>query len=124
MGGHGRIGIQFHVGRKIMRGISTLIAVILILAPLPPAAAQETPPDWIRRLGSRNYADREKAARALEQLGKPALAALREAMNHAELGTKRRAILGMERIEDRLIQEELKDATPVRLRFENMPGDE
>ena len=124
MGGHGRIGIQFHVGRKIMRGISTLIAVILILAPLPPAAAQETPPDWIRRLGSRNYADREKAARALEQLGKPALAALREAMNHADLETKRRAILVMERIEDRLIQEELTDATPVRFRFENMPVDE
>jgi hypothetical protein len=107
-----------------MRGISTLIAVILILAPLPPAPAQETPSDWIRRLGSRNYADREKAARALEQLGKPALAALREAMNHADLETKRRAILVMERIEDRLIQEELTQATPVRLRFENMPVDQ
>jgi len=101
-----------------------VIAVIMILAPILPASAQETPVDWIRRLGSRNYADREKAARALEQLGKPALAALREAMNHADLETKRRAILVMGRIEDRLIQEELTQATPVRLRFENMSVDE
>jgi hypothetical protein len=103
-----------------MRRISTLIAVILILAPLPPAAAQETPADWIRRLGSRNYADREKAARALEQLGKPALAALRDAMTHGDLETKRRAILVMERIEDRLMQEELTAATPLRLRLQGM----
>jgi hypothetical protein len=107
-----------------MRRIVTLIAVILILAPIVPAAAQETPADWIRRLGSRNYADREKAARALEQLGKPALAGLREAMNHADLETKRRAILVMERIEDRLIQEELAVATPVHLRFQNLSMDE
>jgi hypothetical protein len=107
-----------------MRRISTLIAVILILAPLAPATAQETPADWIRKLGSRNYADREKAARALEQLGQPAVAALREAMTHADLETKRRAILIMERIEDRLMQEELSVASAVHLCFRNLSLDE
>ena len=99
-----------------MKRCTSIIAVLILACP---AVAQETPADWVRKLGSQNFADRDKAARALEQLGKPGLAALREAMNHADLETKRRAILIMERIEDRVFLEEILAATPVHLKFQD-----
>src|SRR5207249_1302514 len=103
------------LGVTAMKRLFILAALILACPALAPA--QETPSDWIRKLGSRNYADREKAARALEQLGKPGLALLREAMNHIDLETKRRAILIMERIEDRVMLDDVLTATPVHLRI-------
>jgi hypothetical protein len=104
-----------------MQRIATIIALILFCTCAAPASAQESPADWAGKLGSRSYAEREKAARALEKLGSAALPVLRAAMTHADLETKRRAILLMERIEDRLIVEELMTATPVRLRFQDLP---
>lgn len=104
-----------------MKHLSKCIAVCLFLAAYLPAGAQESPATWAAKLGSHSYADRERAARVLERLGKPALTALRDAMATSDLETKRRAILLMERIEDRLMQEELVAAAPVHLQCQNLP---
>ena len=107
-----------------MTRISRPIVVSLFLIASAPAYAQETPAEWAAKLGNGNYAEREKAARALEQLGKPALQALLKVMTTSDLETKRRAIIVMERIEDRLMQDELAAATPVHLRFQDISVDD
>jgi hypothetical protein len=100
-----------------MKRISTLL---LALSFAVPATAQETPAHWASKLGSSTYSDREKAALMLEQLGKAALPALQHAAATADLETKRRAVLIMERIEERLISEELIVASPLQLRFKDV----
>jgi hypothetical protein len=96
------------------------IAILLILLSASTAAAQETPAQWAAKLGSRTYAEREKAAQVLEQMGSAAMPALRHAAATADLETKRRAVLIMERIEDRLLIDELTAATPLRLQFKDV----
>jgi hypothetical protein len=99
-------------------------AAVTLLFAASAASAQETPAQLVAKLGSRNYPERERAAKALEQIGKPAMAALREAAGSAELETKRRAIFVLERIEDRVIADELTTPTKLRLNFRDLPIDQ
>ena len=107
-----------------MKPILLSIGLTVFLATVAPVHAQSTPSEWAGKLGSRSYAEREQAARALEQLGKAALPALRDALLTADLETKRRAILIMERIEDRLLIEELTTASSVRWQFQDLAIDD
>jgi len=96
------------------------IGLIVTLVLAASASAQDTPADWIRKLGSGSYLERERAAKMLEQKGKAALPWLRDAIANADLETRRRAILLMERIEDRALLDDLVTPTPTRLRFQDI----
>lgn len=87
----------------------------------PTAVCAQTPAEWAAKLGSRNYPERETAARALEKLGKPALGPLQELAKSSDLETKRRAVLLLDRIEERLVQAELRAATSTQFRFDKTP---
>lgn len=99
----------------MMRSLAIGFIAMFVLA--GPTRAQESPADWIRKLGSGSYVERERAAKQLEQMGKAALPLLRDAIANADLETRRRAFLLMERIEDRALLEGLIKATPTRLQF-------
>lgn len=63
---------------------------------------EPSPAELVKRLSSEGFAQREKAARALEALGAAALPALAEALKSADLETSRRARQVQQRIEDKL----------------------
>ncbi len=102
----------------MMRRIALTSIVVFILPVF--AHAQEGAAELAKKLGSGNYLERERAAKALERLGKAAIPVLRGAMTNADLETQRRAILLIERIEDRVLIEDIVKATPTRLRFQNI----
>ena len=83
--------------------------------------AQESVPALVAKLGSTTFLERETAAKKLEAIGASALPALRASMASADLETKRRSLLIMERIEDRLMRERLLRATPVHFQFKETP---
>jgi hypothetical protein len=82
---------------------------------------QETTDDWITRLSSRQYAVRERAARELEHIGAPALPLLTKAMASADLETRKRAAIIIERIEARVVVDALLQPSRLRLRFRDLP---
>jgi hypothetical protein len=102
-----------------MKHVTILPALLVVAAFSVPALAQEAPSHWVKKLGSGSYAEREKAARMLEQIGKAALPALRDAAERADLETRRRVVILMERIEDKLNAEWVLNPTPISLRFKN-----
>lgn len=67
-----------------------LIPVLCSLALLPMVPSEEIE-QWIQMLGSRRYALREKAGTRLLAIGKPAMSALKEALDHEDLEVRRRA---------------------------------
>jgi hypothetical protein len=101
-----------------------LLAFVLIAACSAPVCAQESAADWVKKLSSGSYPEREKAARMLEQLGKDAIPALRAALTNADLESQRRALQTMDRIEDKLLCDDLIKPSLVRLRFQNQSAQE
>jgi hypothetical protein len=99
-----------------------LLALVLIAASSAPAFAQESPADLVKKLSSGSYPERERAAAMLVKIGKDALPALRDATENADLETRRRAVLVMERIEDRLVFDQALTATPIHLQYKNVPA--
>src|SRR5262249_22135279 len=88
-------------------------ALIWALLAVHPAAGQAPPKQTdakaiaalIEQLGSAGYQRREGATRALEKIGRPALAALREAAEkHGDAEVRRRAKGLVEKIENSLEQ--------------------
>jgi hypothetical protein len=73
----------------------------------------------IAQLGSRRYAERLKAARALDDLGTAVLPALAKASGHADPEIRRRAGHLIEQIRKRDETEKLLAATPVELSIRN-----
>jgi hypothetical protein len=71
----------------------------------------------VARLGANRYADREKAAEALEHLGRSALPALRAARDSSDLEVRTRASGLIEKIDGAM----LTQPTRVRLDFDGMP---
>lgn len=100
-----------------MKHIPILLVCIFIATASAPAHAQESPAYWVKKLGSGSYPEREKAARMLEQIGKAALPALTDATNHADLETRRRVGIVMQRIEDKIAVELVLSPTPIALTF-------
>ena len=99
-----------------MKHVTIILALILALASSVPAFAQESAAEWVKKLSSGSYAERERAAAMLVKIGPAALPALREASVRADLETRRRAILLIDRIED----EQQLIPTPIAVRFKNV----
>jgi hypothetical protein len=94
-----------------MTAASLAIIVVLGQAPAPDPSA------FIAQLGSRRYAEREAAARSLEQLGGQALPALRLARSSRDLEIRTRAAFLVHRIEGAL----LTQPTWIALDFQDRP---
>jgi hypothetical protein len=75
----------------------------------------------ITQLGSSKFADREQATQALEELGTPALAALREAARSEDSEVSRRAEELIRRIERRAERDKILAPTRLRLAYTDMP---
>jgi hypothetical protein len=75
----------------------------------------------VARLGSKQFAEREQATKALDQLGAAALAALRTASRSPEPEVRRRAELLVNRIERRLDTAQLLAPKRVRLAYKDTP---
>jgi len=98
-----------------MLGANLMLAVLLGQGPA--AAANRDPAALVAQLGAARYADRQAAAEALEQIGRPALLALRTARESRDLEVRTRARSLAQRIEGAL----LTQPTHIRLDFENTP---
>ena len=107
-----------------MKRITMLLAILLSTACAGRALCAGAPAALVKKLSSGSYAEREKAGRMLEQLGAAALPALRDGMENADLETRRRAVLLMERIEDRVAVEELVQPTRIGFKIKEMPIDD
>src|SRR5205807_2514656 len=78
-----------------------LLAAGMTASPLPADPARV--PEFIRGLGSPNFAERQAAARALDEVGEPALPALRQAAKDGpDEETRRRAGQLVQAIEARV----------------------
>jgi hypothetical protein len=97
-----------------MTAVSLAIIVFLGQAPAPDPSA------FVAQLGSRRYAEREAAARSLEQLGGRALPALRLARTSRDLEIRTRAAFLVHRIEGAL----LTQPTLIALDFQDRPVSE
>src|SRR5262249_1656760 len=62
----------------------------------------------VEQLGSDVFQEREQASRRLEEIGKPALGALRKAMTGADPEVRRRAATIVGAIDDKVVKEELE----------------
>ncbi len=96
-----------------MLGVKVLLLTLLGQVP----GGQADPADLVARLGATRYADREAASLALEQLGRPALPALRMARGSRDPEVRNRAAGLVHRIEGSL----LTQPTRIRLDFERAP---
>lgn len=98
------------------------IIILLCLGGGSGASAQtsQPTPELIQKLGSSNFAVRDKATMAIEAVGAPALPALRESLKSAaDLETRRRIEQLIRTIEDRQMAERLLKPTQVRLNVKN-----
>jgi hypothetical protein len=99
-------------------------AAALALVPAAAPAGKDDPLEvaiHIARLGSKNYAEREAATRALDAIGEPALAALRKAAAAGDLEARRRAGQLVRAIERRAEAARVLRPTLVRLDFKDTP---
>ena len=117
--------------------MKTLLLSLLLLMPVSMTLAQDKPApekpeksieDKIRQLvedlGANSYELREKAQKALEKIGKPALEALRKAYKSADLEVTSRAEELIEKITGRKLQPKSKPKdTPSRPETPEVPFD-
>jgi hypothetical protein len=96
-----------------MLGVKVLLLMLLGQVP----EGQADPDELVPRLGADRYAEREAASVALEQLGRPALPALRSARGARDPEVRNRAAGLVQRIEGSL----LTQPTLIRLDFERAP---
>jgi hypothetical protein len=89
--------------QSMLSACLSLAAVLAIGAPCRAADADATRVDrLIQQLGSDQFAQREAASRALEAIGAPAFAALRDALGSDDAEVRRRAENLVERLRPRL----------------------
>src|SRR5262245_20089639 len=77
--------------------------------------------ELIKQLGSDTFDEREKAHKALDEIGEPALKALNAARDSKDLETKKRATMLAEPIEARLNSARILKAKEVQLVFKDKP---
>src|SRR5437868_14927277 len=73
--------------------------------------------ELVKKLGSMNYNEREKAKRDLEAIGMPALEQLRQAGKDSDLETKTRCEKLIKKLEDKLAADTLLAPKKVNLGF-------
>jgi len=102
-----------------MAGLGLLLLVQLLIGVSSPSQGERgaDPQALVQQLGSTRYADREAAARALEQLGREAIAALQSARDCRDLEIRTRARGILQKIQGALLTE----PTMVCLDFRDMP---
>jgi hypothetical protein len=93
------------------------VSLVVTVQLLAQAAAPPDPMELVDRLGSSRYADREAAARALEQLEQRSLPALQAGLESRDLEVRTRAEAIMRRVEGTV----LTRPTMVRLDFSDVP---
>ncbi|HEX3148237.1 MAG TPA: hypothetical protein VHR66_09135 [Gemmataceae bacterium] len=96
-----------------------LLAAIPVFAQTPEAFESK-----VRNLAHPRYAEREKAARELEQAGESALPALREAAQSTDDELRARAASVVEKIERTARSQRLLAAPKLAFKFEKMPLDD
>jgi hypothetical protein len=103
----------------------TFAWIVLLLIVVHAAAQAPGPNDEIDKLvaqlNSSKYAQRVTAAKALEDIGAPALPALQRAAENGELEMRHRAAAIIERIEHRLAVAPLLTGSKIRLVYKDMP---
>ncbi len=111
-----------------MRKLSWLLApalalglAVLVPAADPPKADAEQIAKLIKQLGSDEFEAREKATKELEQVGTPAVEALREAAKTGDAEVKTRAAGILEKVEKKAATEKLLAPTKVKLSFKDTP---
>ena len=92
-----------------------VVVLIALLGSVQAETLESDPAALIRQLGSARYATREAAAQNLQQLGRPALAALRAARHSRDPEIRVRAGVLAQKIESGL----LTQASRIRLDFDN-----
>jgi hypothetical protein len=100
-----------------------MVALLIVLAflsaaALPAAAGKATSAairELVSELGDAKFSERQRASRALEDIGAPALAALRKAAHSPDMEVSQRASQLVERIEKRLEAAAVLAPTGVRL---------
>jgi hypothetical protein len=99
-----------------MMGVSLVMAVTL----LTQTVSQDDPRLLVDRLGSSRYAEREAAARSLQQRGRDAIPALQGALESRDLEVRTRAQVILQKIEGAILTE----PTLVWLNFKDVPLNE
>ncbi len=97
--------------------LSANLVVLAMLCQVQAADASQQALTLVEQLGSARYADREAAAAALEGIGRPALAALRNARDSRDPEIRSRAGALAQKIENAL----LTQPTRLQLNFQNTP---
>ena len=100
-------------GEHVMLGAKLLLLVLFGQT----TGGQADPAALAAQLGASRYAEREAAGQALEQLGRPALAALRTVRDSRDPEIRKRAYNLIQKIEGAL----LTQSSRVRLDFDNTP---
>jgi hypothetical protein len=98
-------------------GLFLLAQVLTGFSPPPQAEGAADSQALVQKLGAARYADREAAARALEHLGREAIAALQSARDCRDLEIRTRARGILQKIQGSLLTE----PTMVRLDFHDLP---
>jgi hypothetical protein len=93
------------------------VLAVSLLAQAAPASVDTDPASLISQLGAARYAQREAAGKALSELGRAALPALRAARGMHDPEVRTRAAALIEKIE----AAQLTESTRVRLDFEDAP---
>ena len=93
------------------------LTLLVMLGQLPATGPDPDPAALVAQLGAARYAERQAAAEALEQIGRPALPALRTARDSRDLEVRTRAWSLTQKIEGAL----LTQPTRIRLDFDNAP---
>jgi len=112
-----------------MRGIFFLGTVLAVLGtcelraadPVPAANTPERVALLVKQLGSSRFAEREKAQRALEAIGIPALDILRKAVASPDQETSRRASELVQKIDAAVLTAKLLAPKRVKLDLSNTP---
>jgi len=107
---------------------SALAVALSVLALLPaPSDARddktqtEKIAQWIQQLGSDSFAERNAASKALDEIGEPALEALREAMKSRDAEVRRRATALVATIEARTQSGRILSPKMVELKYKDTP---
>jgi hypothetical protein len=97
------------------------LTALLCLASVVHAQPEPSLTELTQQLGSARFAERERAAQALEQIGMPAVPALQQAAAHGDLEVKRRVAALLQRIEQKHLSAGITQPRLVRLQFDGVP---
>src|SRR3954471_24163851 len=110
------------LGKWALRVFSAFCLLVSLSPCLPVCASGDDRVDrLINQLGSSSYADREEASKALDEVGAPALDALRKASHARDAEIRRRSLALVRRIEERVENAQLLAPQKVRLAYKDVP---